>query len=177
VEPARDHDGAPARLHAGRVALPGLPAPWPGRPHDAVAAAAGALVRAGRAGVVALAGDWAGGGGVVTADPREVRRPAAAVEAFRVADDLPPLAGPAREGAVGGGWFGHLGFGLSHALWRRPAPLPATRLLPVAHWAWHDWVLRLDAGGRWWFEALLGPGCAATWRRHPARRVPGAPRS
>ena len=39
-----------------------------------------------------------------------------------------------------------------------PAAPPATRLLPVAHWAWHDWVLRLDADGRWSFEALLGPG-------------------
>ena len=137
---------------------------------------AAALTRAGRRHVVALAGEWAGGGGLVSADPRRVLRPKTSAAAFAVADRLPAVEGEglgdvpvgvpegdvarARVGSgpVGGGWFGYLGFGLADALWRSPPPLPATRLLPMAHWAWHDWVLRLDPDGAWWFEALVGVG-------------------
>lgn len=54
--------------------------------------------------------------------------------------------------AVGGGWMGYLSYDLADPS-RRHGPLP-----PAA-WGWAGHVLRLDAEGRWWFEALDGtPG-------------------
>jgi para-aminobenzoate synthetase component 1 len=143
---------SPVRLLVAPVAVP------PGLDAGSVA---GRLTAAGRALVSALAGDWAGGGALVTADPGRTVTPGTAEEAFAVPDLLPEVdVAGAPEGAVGGGWFGYLGFGLSHTLWRRAAggpPVPPTRLLPVAHWAWHDWVLRRPPGAPWRFEALVGP--------------------
>src|SRR5699024_4503434 len=51
-------------------------------------------------------------------------------------------------GAVGGGWFGYLSYGLTDP-GARNGPLPA------AVWGWTSRVLRLDRTGQWWFEALL----------------------
>jgi para-aminobenzoate synthetase component I len=72
-------------------------------------------------------------------------------EAFQVPDRLDPVrdaAGP----AVGGGWIGYLGYGLTDpGTWRG-------RELPLAAWGWADHVLRLDRTGRWWFEALVPAG-------------------
>ena len=138
------------------------------------------LTAAGGRRVVALSGDWAGGGELVTADPRRVVAPTSAGEAFAVADDLPLVAGETQDGVVGGGWFGYLGFGLSHALWRPSIspPVPAARLLPVASWAWHDWVLRRPPGAGWRFEALVGPAFdddAARAVRDRLAAVLGAP--
>lgn len=53
--------------------------------------------------------------------------------------------------AVGGGWVGYLGYGLTD-------PGRWQRRLPLAAWGWADHVLRLDRTGRWWFEALAGDG-------------------
>jgi para-aminobenzoate synthetase/4-amino-4-deoxychorismate lyase len=187
------------RLLAEPVLLPAAPehaaGPPGAAPHAAVAAVAAALTRAGRRHVVAFAGEWAGGGGLVSADPRRVLRPNTAAAAFAVTDRLPAVEGEglgdvpvgvpegdvARDrvgsGPVGGGWFGYLGFGLADALWRSPPPLPATRLLPVAHWAWHDWVLRLDPDGAWWLEALVGvdfPAARAAEVRRSLAALPAA---
>ena len=167
-----DHDGA--RLLVVPLDVPaGLDAP----------AVAAALTAVGSQRVVALSGDWAGGGELVTADPSRVVAPTTAAQAFAVTDRQPLVDVPdALEGAVGGGWFGYLGFGLSADLWRRPPPVPATRLLPVASWAWHDWVLRRPAGDTWRFEALVGPGFGDEAAHAVRRRLevalashPGAP--
>lgn len=56
------------------------------------------------------------------------------------------------DGAVGGGWIGYLGYPDRH---------PQPRRLPATAWGWADHVLRLDADGHWWFEALLEEGAGA----------------
>lgn len=76
----------------------------------------------------------------VTVNPSEA-------DAFTTLDDLPEVAGP--SGAVGGGWIGYLGYGLTD-----PGRCPRERELPRAAWGWADHVLRRDAEGQWWFEAL-----------------------
>jgi para-aminobenzoate synthetase/4-amino-4-deoxychorismate lyase len=92
-----------------------------------------------------LVGDWAGGGAIAGSAPLEGPVPAVP-EA---------LAGP--EGAVGGGWFGVLGFGLGAAIERLPPsprrPLPR----PVTDVAFYDHVLRMTPDGAWFFEALVTP--------------------
>ncbi len=61
--------------------------------------------------------------------------------------DTPPIE--AEPGQVGGGWIGYLGYGLTD-----PARHTQSRRLPLAAWGWADHVLRRDAHGQWWFEAL-----------------------
>jgi para-aminobenzoate synthetase/4-amino-4-deoxychorismate lyase len=56
--------------------------------------------------------------------------------------------------AVGGGWFGYLGYNLGARLERVPPPPPRHVPLPDFALAFYDHLLRLDARGRWWFEAL-----------------------
>ena len=68
-------------------------------------------------------------------------------------DVLADSGGGDGEG-VGGGWFGYLGYGLGAAIERLPPPPPRPVPLPVASLGFYDHVLRLDAGGAWWFEAL-----------------------
>ncbi len=117
----------------------------------------------------ALTGDWAGGGAIVGASPLRVA--SAEEDPFALLDELPAVtvlpdgrdATIRQDGAhaVGGGWFGWLGYGVGARVERlspgppRPAPLPPFQL------AYYDHVLRLDAGGRWWFEALAAPERAA----------------
>jgi para-aminobenzoate synthetase / 4-amino-4-deoxychorismate lyase len=106
----------------------------------------------------ALTGAWAGGGAVVGSDPLEVVRPGelGGGDPFAVLDRLPRVDGAdaAPGTAVGGGWFGWLGYRLAAAVER----VPLTRVRPVPmpelHLAYYDNVLRLDPDGRWWFEAL-----------------------
>ena len=96
----------------------------------------------------ALVGAWAGGGAVLGSEP--VRVAGAGEDPFELLDDLPPVAG---EEGVGGGWFGYLGYSLGAAV--PPPPRPVA--LPPFALAYYDHVLRLDAGGRWWFESLGEP--------------------
>ncbi len=64
-------------------------------------------------------------------------------------------AGDAPAGVVGGGWFGWLGYRLGARIERLPAGPPRPIALPDFHLAYYDHVLRRDADGRWWFEALV----------------------
>lgn len=94
----------------------------------------------------ALIGNWFDGTAVLAPSVRV--RPVPAAEAFAVPDQQPVLTGVDGQPAVGGGWVGYLGFGLTDP-GRRP------RCLPLAAWGWADHVLRRGGEGRWWFEALV----------------------
>ncbi len=105
----------------------------------------------------ALTGEWAGGGAILGSSPVIVAD--ADSDPFALLDGLPSVAGdPHRVTAVGGGWFGWLGYRLG----RRIEILPEGSLRPVAlpefHLAYYDHVLRLDPHGQWWFEALVSAG-------------------
>ncbi|MCL2418541.1 MAG: chorismate-binding protein, partial [Conexibacteraceae bacterium] len=55
---------------------------------------------------------------------------------------------------VGGGWFGWLGYRLAERV--EDVPLAAARPVPLPdfHLAYYDHLVRQDAHGFWWFEAL-----------------------
>jgi para-aminobenzoate synthetase / 4-amino-4-deoxychorismate lyase len=116
-----------------------------------VSAAEAALLVRGDQRPFALSGDWAGGAALVGSEPITVAHPED--DPFAVLDRQ-PKTGDDGDAVVGGGWFGFLGYALGARLERvptgprRPAPLPAFSL------AFYDHLLRLDASGQWWFEAL-----------------------
>lgn len=138
-----------------------------------------------------LAGRW---GLPDTADPAARTVVAGAAPAWELAsdadpfaafDDVPPLAGTAPSGTIGGGLVGWLGYGLGRSVERtlgpqprRPAPLRAARL------AWYDNVLRCDEHGVWWVETLTENGDAgddllaaaqSTWEARLRAAAPPAP--
>jgi para-aminobenzoate synthetase/4-amino-4-deoxychorismate lyase len=126
---------------------------------------------------VALVGAWAGGGAVLASEP--VRVASADDDPFALLDEQPVIEGAERHpGAVGGGWFGLLGFVLGRAVERVPPPPPARSALPPFALAFYDHVLRLDADGAWWFEALETPARAGALaaRREALLARTGAPR-
>ena len=133
---------APARIPATarliRVALDGT-----------LSANEGALLVRGDAHPFALAGDWAGGGALVGSEPIVVAD--AGADPFSLLDEQPRVDA---EDGVGGGWFGYLGYNLGARLERVPPPPPRHLPLPDFALAFYDHLLRLDAGGQWWFEAL-----------------------
>lgn len=97
----------------------------------------------------ALIGDWFGSRAVLA--PTVQVTPVDGVdEAFAVPARQPTVRGSA-DGAVGGGWIGYLGYGLTD-------PSRRTSALPDAGWGWADHLLRLDSEGTWWFEALVPDG-------------------
>ena len=103
----------------------------------------------------ALVGDWAGGGALVGSQPTRIL--AADDDPLEVLDDMPAVSPGAHDGvAVGGGWIGWLGYGAAAHVERTVAQPPRPVPLPLASWAFYDHLLRLDAQGRWWFEALWG---------------------
>ncbi len=122
----------------------------------------------------ALVGAWAGGGALVGSEPVRVGAPGE--DPFALLDAQPvvdPSGG--RAGAVGGGWVGYLGYALGHRVEELPPPPPPGDALPPFALAFYDHVLRLDADGRWWFEALETPARAAALaarRAELAARVP-----
>jgi len=103
----------------------------------------------------ALTGSWAGGGAIVGCAPL-LHAPTDA-DPFATVAALPRLeaaTGPP-DGAVGGGWFGWLGYRLGRRLERLPDGPPRPVAIPEFGLAYYDHVLRLDRDGRWWFEALV----------------------
>jgi para-aminobenzoate synthetase/4-amino-4-deoxychorismate lyase len=101
----------------------------------------------------ALVGDWAGGGAILGSEPIAIA--GSDEDPFALLDRQPPVGSDAR-GAVGGGWFGWLGYSLGGLVERLPPPPPRPLALAPAWLAFYDHVLRLDASGQWWFEALAG---------------------
>ena len=145
----------------------------------------------------ALIGAWAGGGAILGSEPVRVAGPDDDVlarlddlppvecegAAGGRASGLRPRRRPGRRagdgrglsdrgadtaGAVGGGWVGHLGFELRHAVEPGHPPPPRPAPLPDAALAFYDHVLRLDGAGRWWFEALWTPERAAALEQRRA---------
>ena len=99
------------------------------------------------------------------------RRADSAAPGSRRADSAAPGTDPADSaaragalpaGAVGGGWFGWLGYRLAARVEEIPLAADRPVALPEFHLAYYDNVLRRDPQGRWWFEAL------ATDARHHA---------
>ena len=120
-----------------------------------------ALLVADDAAPFALTGAWAGGGAIAGSAPLYVARPDD--DPFVLLDVQPrvDVADAAPAGAVGGGWFGVLGYRLGALAEPVPPPPPAPGPLPPAALAFHDHVLRADGDGAWWFEALWTPERAA----------------
>jgi para-aminobenzoate synthetase / 4-amino-4-deoxychorismate lyase len=121
--------------------------------NGSVGAADAALLVAGDERPFALVGDWAGSLAVIGSCPLRVFSDGD--DPFELLDELPDAEG----GAVGGGWFGWLGYGLGVEPVPPSPPRPVP--LPRAALAFYDHVLRLDRDGRWWFEALWTPERAA----------------
>ncbi len=108
-----------------------------------------------------LSGVWAGGGAVVACEPLRVATPQE--DPFALLDELPAVShdGADAWGAIGGGWFGWLGYRLAALV--EHVPLVDVRPVPLAdfHLAYYDHLLHRDAGGSWWFEALVTPARTA----------------
>jgi branched-subunit amino acid aminotransferase/4-amino-4-deoxychorismate lyase len=122
----------------------------------AVSAAEASLLLRGDRHPFALTGAWGGGGALVGSDP--VRVGDAGEDPFALLDEQPLLEGDPPTDVVGGGWFGYLGYGLGARLEPVPPPPPRPAPLPPFALAFYDHLLRLDAAGRWWFEALWTDG-------------------
>jgi para-aminobenzoate synthetase / 4-amino-4-deoxychorismate lyase len=104
---------------------------------------------------VALVGRWAGGGAIVASEPLSVADPCD--DPFEALSRLPVVEG-ATEGAVGGGWFGYLGYQLGSLIERLPSPPPRPEPIPHFGLAFYDHVLRYESESKqWWFEALWTP--------------------
>ena len=128
-----------------------------------VGAHEGALLVSGDTNPFTLAGDWAGGGALVGSEPVVLAAPDE--DPFDLLNRQPAIASTApgeqsADGgqvggeAVGGGWFGYLGYNLGARLERVPPPPPRHVPLPDFALAFYDHLLHLDRHGRWWFEAL-----------------------
>lgn len=104
---------------------------------------------------VALVGRWAGGGAIVASDPLSVASPSD--DPFATMSRLPVVEG-ATKGAVGGGWFGYLGYQLGGLIEKLPEPPPRPVAIPSFGLAYYDHVLRYEMeSNQWWFEALWTP--------------------
>lgn len=111
----------------------------------------------------ALVGRWAGGGALVGSEPERIAGEdedpfGLLAEEWPALDlEVPSPAAHADDGTgpfVGGGWFGHLGFGLATPGEDAISPPPVRERIPPSSLARYDHLLRLDRNGQWWFEAL-----------------------
>lgn len=118
-------------------------------------------------GAFALTGSWAGGGAILGSEPLELAGPDE--DPFEALDRLPELEGEVPDGAVGGGWFGWLGYGAGGRIESLPPQPPRPDPLPEFRLAYYDNVLHLDGAGQWWFEALVTPGREPALRERCAR--------
>jgi len=121
----------------------------------------------------ALIGRWAGGGALIGSEPVRVASdeddPFALLDCGSApargdADAGGPHPPATDDGAVGGGWFGWLGYELGRRIEPTGAGPPSGRDGPPFRLAYYDHVLHLDAGGQWWFEALWTAPRAAALR-------------
>ena len=117
----------------------------------AVSAADACLLVRGDDRPFALTGTWAEGAALVGSEPLTVAGPGD--DPFAVLDRQPELCA-GDPAAVGGGWFGYLGYRLGARLERLPPGPPRPAPLPDFALGFYDHLLRLDRDGRWWFEAL-----------------------
>jgi para-aminobenzoate synthetase/4-amino-4-deoxychorismate lyase len=121
-----------------------------------VPAARAALLVAGDRAPFALCGSWASSRAVVGSEPVRLAGEGggAAGTWLQFWSDSDQNLNHVGESAVGGGWFGVLGFQLGRQFERigDPPPRPVPR--PSSLMQFHDHVLRLDDDGQWWFEAL-----------------------
>ena len=106
----------------------------------------------------ALTGRWGrlpAGGAIIGSDPLRVA--GQDEDPFDLLDAVPTVAAgeSTPSGAVGGGWFGWLGYRLAARVERIPLNANRPAALPDFHLAYYDNVLRRDGDGRWWFEALV----------------------
>ena len=125
------------------------------------------LLLRGRTAATALLGDWAGGSRAILA-PGPAVATGGDGDPFTTLERLPRVPGDAAADAagwVGGGWFGVLGYPLGRRIEPIGGPPPRPDALPDASLAYHDHVLRQDADGDWWFEALLTDAREAVIRR------------
>ncbi|HWE58503.1 MAG TPA: anthranilate synthase component I family protein [Solirubrobacteraceae bacterium] len=108
-----------------------------------------------------LSGVWAGGGTIIASEPLRVAE--AGEDPFALLDELPRVGAGRAEafGAVGGGWFGWLGYRLAARVEEIPLVTERPVPLPDFHLAYYDHVLHQDAYGFWWFEALATPARSA----------------
>jgi para-aminobenzoate synthetase/4-amino-4-deoxychorismate lyase len=133
---------------------------------------------------VALSGRWLDGGTVLTSHPARVA--IASEDPFELFAELPAASAPGADadaGAIGGGWFGWLGYGLGRSIERLPPAPPRPNPLPMFDLAYHDHVVRCNADREWWFEALWTEERAealrqrlAIWRTRIAATPPGPKR-
>ena len=124
--------------------------PWTCEPAQVLAALEGEPY------LCCLSGAWAGGGTVVASEPLRVAEPHD--QPFALLDDMPAIDGrSASPDAIGGGWFGWLGYRLAARV--EQVPLADSRPVPLPdfHLAYYDHVMHQDRYGSWWFEALATP--------------------
>jgi para-aminobenzoate synthetase/4-amino-4-deoxychorismate lyase len=132
----------------------------------------------GEPGAVALAGEWASGRVLLASHPLALHDEG---DPFALLDAQPQVLGDRDPDCVGGGWLGWLGFGAGRLLERLPPPPPRPLSLPDFQLGFYDHVVRCDADGAWWFEALWTRARAgalaqhlALWRERFAQPLPPA---